>query len=677
MSRRVLILSGDTFEIRTLQMALEVERIEVARCTNSDQLWDALTRGHAPPLALIADLKAPWDTMRMIFRRFRASERGRMSPILVIGEPTAVPAKDDVEASGVHGADFFPPPIDGVALVRRLQAIPEAGEEPPAGFHSGAQNIRGAVIGPGGLPLESAATPAAPERPRMPFAEAGSLQQATPARILGWLVREGASGHLSLILADGRSDLWLQAGKVMALRTEGACSPANLLVKAGRASMSQLSALGDPRELGLDALIGAGVLGPHEAFAFAAEQTRAWMHAVAPLRQGDYRWVPNEAPPPGSFPLDVPVSRCLLDGLVAAPPVPHPLPAQLAQAVPVPTPQAQELLGALALSAVESRVIRAIDGRSRLWNVVHSIAGDDDQRQAQLEALLIGLRDIGVLTLKAGQAPNRNDLLRRNIPRAPEGHGPPPPSSQSVLKTLQAELERVRSADPFETLGVTVDVAPEAVRKVFFDLSKKYHPDKYFEEPDEIKAAVEEIFKEIQDAYAVVSDPDQRAAYRKMKEAGTDRPITPEDENRATIMARQAELLIKNKSYTKAAELYDLAVETNPLDLSLKIEAAWANYLASPKDVVRNLSRLHAILKKKGDSAQGFYYLGVMLKANADLEQAERSFAKAVSLRPGYLEPTRELRLLEMRRRKAEEATREAEEKAKKSGGLFGFRKEP
>ncbi len=62
--------------------------------------------------------------------------------------------------------------------------------------------------------------------------------------------------------------------------------------------------------------------------------------------------------------------------------------------------------------------------------------------------------------------------------------------------------------DYYETLGVSRDADEGELKKAYRQLALQYHPDK---NPGDKKA--EERFKEINEAYAVLSDPDKRAQY--------------------------------------------------------------------------------------------------------------------------------------------------------------------
>ena len=68
--------------------------------------------------------------------------------------------------------------------------------------------------------------------------------------------------------------------------------------------------------------------------------------------------------------------------------------------------------------------------------------------------------------------------------------------------------------DYYEVLGVPRDASVEEIKRAFRRLAMKYHPDRN-KSPD-----AEAKFKEINEAYQVLSDPQKRAAYDRYGLAG-------------------------------------------------------------------------------------------------------------------------------------------------------------
>jgi molecular chaperone DnaJ len=77
--------------------------------------------------------------------------------------------------------------------------------------------------------------------------------------------------------------------------------------------------------------------------------------------------------------------------------------------------------------------------------------------------------------------------------------------------------------DYYEVLGVSKNASKDEIKDAYRKLAMQYHPDRN-KSPD-----AEEKFKEISEAYAVLSDDEKRGQYDQLGHAGFDQRYTPED----------------------------------------------------------------------------------------------------------------------------------------------------
>src|SRR6266511_4737833 len=78
--------------------------------------------------------------------------------------------------------------------------------------------------------------------------------------------------------------------------------------------------------------------------------------------------------------------------------------------------------------------------------------------------------------------------------------------------------------DYYKVLGLGKNATPEEIKRAYRKLAVKYHPDK---NPGDKTA--EERFKEINEAYAVLSDPQKKAQYDQFGSAGFHERFSQED----------------------------------------------------------------------------------------------------------------------------------------------------
>ncbi len=234
--------------------------------------------------------------------------------------------------------------------------------------------------------------------------------------------------------------------------------------------------------------------------------------------------------------------------------------------------------------------------------------------------------------------------------RAPAATGRRNPEEvQAFRKEVEARAAH-EPANYYELIGVERTADTSTIRGAFFQLAKRWHPDRLTEELADLREVVTKTFAHMSEAHQVLTDEDQRKKYDGLLESGG----VDEQEQvlivlRASAAFQKAEILVKKRDFAGALEEARRAYEGD--SAQAEYGALYA-HLASrdSTDVLQLLKILDDAVEREPDNVRIRWYRGQLLKKAGNEARAMRDFKHIVNLKPHHVEALREIRLYEMRK---------------------------
>jgi DnaJ family protein C protein 7 len=84
---------------------------------------------------------------------------------------------------------------------------------------------------------------------------------------------------------------------------------------------------------------------------------------------------------------------------------------------------------------------------------------------------------------------------------------------KQLLQEAKLELKKSKRKDYYKILGLAKDANEDAIKKAYKKHALLHHPDRHMSATEEVKKAEEKKFKEIGEAYGVLSDAKKKARY--------------------------------------------------------------------------------------------------------------------------------------------------------------------
>jgi curved DNA-binding protein CbpA len=271
-------------------------------------------------------------------------------------------------------------------------------------------------------------------------------------------------------------------------------------------------------------------------------------------------------------------------------------------------------------------------------------------------------------------SPPHSSSQRVKVPTPPgvTGLDQGPPDVDTVRKQLIAKAAVVETQNLFEVLEIPQTATKDEVKQAYFVAAKRYHPDRLVSMGLEaLRPDVEKIFRRVSEAYGTLFDDARRDEYKatlgKPKEDDAAAHAKAMKMLEADMALRRGEVLLKKNDFLGAIREFETAVQNDPQNGEHLAYLTWARVCAGQTSYPDAKALLNQAVKLSPKCAQAYYYLGICLKEEKDVDRAYGMFKKAHELNPRLIDAEREMRVINMRK-----------EKEKSSGGFFDrFRKKP
>ena len=260
---------------------------------------------------------------------------------------------------------------------------------------------------------------------------------------------------------------------------------------------------------------------------------------------------------------------------------------------------------------------------------------------------------------RIGTLPGQGAVGTRPPAITPSGGLMPALKEQQIAFKLAA-VER--DADYFTLLEVERTATSDQIQKSYIALARLYHPDRISSD-DVLRPQADKIFKRLNEAYSAISDDTRRKEYLAVLAQGGAAAVKRRANEEAELVTKaltadehykKGEMAIRRQMFAAAVEEFQAAIELNATWAEYHAMLAWAKWCnAADKQAIFQEVRtgFQTAVRLNSRCIPAFYYRGQMFNALGDNEKAYKSFQQVLSIDADHVDASREVRLMEMRKK--------------------------
>jgi hypothetical protein len=237
----------------------------------------------------------------------------------------------------------------------------------------------------------------------------------------------------------------------------------------------------------------------------------------------------------------------------------------------------------------------------------------------------------------------------RNEQHSPEG--------AALAAQVEERLRTIDHPDNFALLGVGRSASPDEVRRAFMQAVRTFHPDRATQVGlPALRVDLERILSRLTEAQSVLTNPNRRADHIAALDG---QPSGAEQVERAVAAEaafQQGEIALRSKKFDAAEEHLRRALELNADEGEHHALYAWAVFCNPSHNRGVTSAKVRRQLLKAIElsprNPRGYYLLGEVCLAEADLSEAIVQFRRALALSEDHADAARGLRLAISRKEK-------------------------
>lgn len=305
----------------------------------------------------------------------------------------------------------------------------------------------------------------------------------------------------------------------------------------------------------------------------------------------------------------------------------------------------------IQMDGKEQKILSLVDGIRSVVDIVHDVQLPSVEVRKFLYALflcrMIRMKDANETT------EDDSDLLK--------GCGSEELIDEDLRKSILKKYIQVHSHNYFEILEIPKTKDKKDIKQAFMKMAKIYHPDRYFHKLDEkCNDYVKEIFQKLNQVYHELLNNISETEKDTVKAPPAASCSKEEQENER--VARSEHFFEKGMTLYRQGDLEGAqralvsAIQVSPKETEYHIQLGlifMEGSDAEPNQLDLAESAFSYAMNLSARDARPYFYLGCVYKVRNDFDRSEQMFCRALERNPKYIDAMREIRLINMRKKKS------------------------